>query len=287
MSGSDYDFHVQKQRGEWNAVAGAWEKYDQWMADNFAGFDKILIEKAGVKPGHHVLDLGSGTGNPSLAAARVVGPQGRVVGLDVAEKMLEVARRRAGAQGITNVEYHACDAGAIPFEDEKFDAATSRFCLMFLPDVGPALRHVHRALKPGGRFTAAVWATPDKNLSFTLAMRALQKFIDMPAQDPNAPGPFSQGKPGVLAGRMKEAGFTEAREEAAPVEMVFPSLEFYMDNLQEMAAPVRALMERLDEQTRARAMSAIVEEVKKHETPDGVIRFQGEALIVSGVKGAA
>jgi len=287
MSGGDHGEHVNKQRDDWNAVADAWERYDSWLSDNFASFDKALIERAGIRPGHKTLDLGSGTGNPALAAARMVGPQGSVVGVDVADKMLDVARRRAQTMGIDNVEFHVCHAGAIPFADDSFDAATSRFCLMFLPDVAAALGGVHRALKPGARFTAAVWSAPDKNLSFTLAMKVLQNFADAPSPDPSAPGPFSLGAPGKLKGYMEEAGFTDAIEEAIPVEMSFPSVEFYISNMKEMAAPVRAILEQMDEQSRARAMDAIVEEVKKFETPDGAIRFNSEAMIVSGMKASA
>ncbi|MDH5678799.1 MAG: class I SAM-dependent methyltransferase [Nitrospinota bacterium] len=283
----DHKEYIDKQRDDWNAVANAWEKYDQWLADDFAYFDQILIQRAGIQPGHKVLDLGSGTGNPALAAAKIAGPEGRVMGVDVAEKMLEVARRRAKNQGLDNIEFHTCHAGDIPFDSETFDAATSRFCLMFLPDVPGALKSIHRALKPGARFTAAVWGTADKNLSFTLAMRVLQKFTALPSPDPSAPGPFSQGQPGALAARMTEAGFVDAVEEAAPVEMTFPSLDFYISNMKEMAAPVRAIMEKMDDETRARAMDAIVDEVRKFESPDGVVRFSGEAMIVSAAKGTA
>ena len=287
MSQMDYEAHLSKQRGEWNAVAGAWEKYEQWLIDNFAHFDQALISRAGIKPGHHVLDLGSGTGNPALAAAKLVGPAGKEVGLDVAEKMLEVARKRAAAHGITNVEFHSCDAGAIPYHDPMFDAATSRFCLMFIPDVMKALRGVHKSLKPGARFTAAVWATPEKNLAFTLAMRVLKNFLQLPPMDPSAPGPFSQGSPGVLAGRMRDAGFTEAHEEPAPVTMAFPSMDFYITNMLEMAAPVKAMIDKMEEPGRGRALAAIREEAAKHQAADGSVRFNVEALIVSAVKGNA
>ncbi|MDH5509028.1 MAG: methyltransferase domain-containing protein [Nitrospinota bacterium] len=287
MTSDNHGDHVNKQRDDWNAVADAWEKYDGWLSDNFASFDKTLIERAGIGPGHKALDLGSGTGNPALAAARTVGPHGSVVGVDVAEKMLDVARRRAQAMGIDNVEFQVCHAGAISFEKESFDAATSRFCLMFLPDVSAALRGVHSALKPGARFTAAVWGTPEKNLSFTIAMKVLHNFGEAAAPDPSAPSPFSLGAPGKLKGFMEEAGFVDTTEEAVPVQMSFPSLEFYISNMKEMAAPVRAILEKLDGQSRASAMNAIVEEVRKFETPEGAIRFHSEAMIVSGMKAPA
>ena len=268
-------------------MAGAWEKYDMWLNNNFEWFDRMLIERAGVSQGHRVLDLGSGTGNPALAAAKIAGPEGSVDGLDLAEKMLEVARKRAGAQGIQNARFHACDAGAIPFEDESFDAATSRFCLMFVPELGKVLSQVHRVLKPGARFTACVWGDANKNLSFTLAMRVLGEFVEMPPPDPDGPGMFNLGKPGFMSAKLAEAGFTGAVEEPTEFTMTFPSMEFYLDNMREMAAPVKVILETLDEPTRAMAMERIREEAAKSATESGELKFTGEAMVVSAAKGTA
>ena len=104
-----------------------------------------------------MLDVGGGYGEPSLAAAAIVGPEGRVVCSDISGPMLDFARERAEAAGFENVEFVESDAEELKFDEESFDAIISRACIMFLPDLLGTLRRFHSFLKPGGRFSASVW----------------------------------------------------------------------------------------------------------------------------------
>jgi ubiquinone/menaquinone biosynthesis C-methylase UbiE len=106
--------------------------------------------EAGIGPGMSVLDIGSGAGDVAMLAAELVGPSGRVLGLDLNPAGLAVARERAAAAGLTNVEFIEADARAVP-PGQTFDAAVGRIVLMYMADPAGTLRAVARAVNPGGR----------------------------------------------------------------------------------------------------------------------------------------
>jgi ubiquinone/menaquinone biosynthesis C-methylase UbiE len=109
-----------------------------------------LFMEAGIGPGMSVLDIGSGAGDVAMLAAELVGPSGRVLGLDLNPAGLAVARERAAAAGLTNVEFIEADARAVP-PGQTFDAAVGRIVLMYMADPAGTLRAVARAVNPGGR----------------------------------------------------------------------------------------------------------------------------------------
>ena len=181
-----------------------------------------------------VLDLGSGTGYPALLGAQTVGPSGSVIGLDLAEQMLAVARRKATALGLANVTFRTGDVDALPFEANSFDAVTSRFCLMFLPEIPKAAAEIARVLRPGGWVAAAVWSSPEKNPSIGLSMEAIKKVVDLPPPDPTAPGIFRLAKPGDLAGMLQQAGLVDVMDqESFSPNGRYASAEEYYTSLME------------------------------------------------------
>ena len=95
MSQTDPQQVIETQRQDWSRVAPAWEKWDGHLDRNMAFINHRLVGDARLRDGQRVLDVGCGTGYPALLAAHAVGPQGHVVGLDLAEAMLTVARRKA------------------------------------------------------------------------------------------------------------------------------------------------------------------------------------------------
>ncbi len=236
---------IEGQRQDWNRVAGGWEKWDRFFDEQMACLNHRLVADARLRAGLRVLDLGSGTGYPALLGAQTVGPSGSVTGIDLAEQMLEVARRKASSLSLANVTFRTGDVTALPFDANSFDAVTSRFCLMFLPEIPKAAAEIARVLKPGGWVAAAVWSAPEKNPSIGLAMAAIKQVIELPPPDPAAPGIFRLARPGDLTGMLQQAGLTDVADQEFLAEWSYASAEEYYTSLMEIAAPVQNLMAKL------------------------------------------
>jgi len=236
---------IEGQRQDWNRVAGGWEKWDRFFEAQMAFLNHRLVADARLRSGMQVLDLGSGTGYPALLGAQTVGSSGHMIGVDLAEEMLAVARRKATALGLEHVTFRTGDATSLPFEANSFDAVTSRFCLMFLPEIPKAAAEIARVLRPGGWVAAAVWSAPEKNPSIGLSMEAIKKVVELPPPDPTAPGIFRLATPGDLAGMMQQAGLIDVAEQEFLAEWSYASADEYYTSLMEIAAPVQNLMARL------------------------------------------
>ena len=236
---------IEGQQQDWNRVAGGWEKWDRFFDEQIAFLNHRLVADARIRSGMQVLDVGSGTGYPALLGAQTVGSNGSMIGIDLAERMLDVARRKATALGLTNVAFRTGDATTLPFEANSFDAVTSRFCLMFLPEVPKAAAEITRVLRPGGWIAAAVWSAPEKNPSISLSMEAIKKVVDLPPPDPTAPGIFRLATPGDLAAMMQQTGLIDVAEQEFLAEWSYASADEYYTSLTEIAAPVQNLMANL------------------------------------------
>ncbi|BFU92809.1 MAG: putative Ubiquinone/menaquinone biosynthesis methyltransferase UbiE [Nitrospira sp.] len=241
---------IDSQRQDWNRVAGGWEKWDRFFDEQMAFLNHRLVGDARLRSGLHVLDLGSGTGYPALLAAQTIGVKGSVVGIDLAAQMLKVAGQKAASLGLTNVTFRAGDVTTLPFESASFDAVTSRFCLMFLPDIQKAAAEIARVLKPGSWVAAAVWSAPEKNPSISLSMTAVKQIIDLPPTDPMAPGIFRLAQPGDFAGMLERAGLTDITDQEFLGEWSYGSTDEYYTSLMEIAAPIQNLMATLSETQR-------------------------------------
>jgi SAM-dependent methyltransferase len=122
--------------------------------ESFAGVANPW-ELGRLEPGEHVLDLGSGAGTDSLIAAQMVGPEGRVVGVDMTPQMLAKARGAAGAMGAANAEFVAGSVEELPFQDESFDVVISNGVIDLVPDKEAVFGEIFRVLRPGGRIQLA------------------------------------------------------------------------------------------------------------------------------------
>ena len=130
-----------------------------WQAARVAPITERLFREARIGPGQRVLDIGSGVGDVAMLAARLVGPSGRVVGIERDPKSIAKARARVAEAGLDNVSFTQSDVSEIP-DGEPFDAAVGRFILMFLPDPVATLRSLSRLVRPGGvlAFHEPSWA---------------------------------------------------------------------------------------------------------------------------------
>jgi SAM-dependent methyltransferase len=242
-----------------------------------------LVADARLRAGLKVLDLGSGTGYPALLGAQVVGPTGSVVGMDLAEQMLAAAERKAKRLGLNNISFRTGDVTSLPFDANSFDAVTSRFCLMFLPEIPKAATEIARVLKPGSWVAAAVWSAPEMNPSIGLSMTAIKQVIELPPPDPTAPGIFRLAKPGELAGLFQQAGLVDAVDQEFLADWTYGSADEYYTSLMEIAAPVQNLMAKLTEAQKQDVKQRILQAASNY-TSGGRIVFPMAIRIVTARK---
>lgn len=256
--------YVEMQRQDWNRVAPAWEKWDQQIDQNLSFVNFRLVGDARLRAGQRVLDLGCGTGYPSILAAQAVGSQGLVIGLDLSEGMLAIASHKARNLGLTNIQFRVEDVTTLPFPPASFDAVVSRFCLMFLPEIPRAVNEIERVLRPDGYLAATVWSTPDKNPFIRIPVDVIKRFIEVPTPAPDQPGIFRLARQGDLLKMTEEAGLRGVSDEDVTGESIFDSADEYLENVRELAAPLQLLFARLSSEQRIEAETEIKRSVNQY-----------------------
>ncbi len=195
----------------WNEIlVPKFIKYKHILVDGLTHHSAAIFPTLRVKEGDSVLDIGCGFGDTAVALARVVGPTGRVVGLDCCDAFMDYGRKAAAEEGLENLSFVNDDALTASFEPE-YDFVFSRFGTMFFPNPVVALRNMRTALKPGGILTHIVWRTPDDNPWLSMAKGVVLRFLPPPGEDglTCGPGPFSMQSEDMVTGMMKSAGFED------------------------------------------------------------------------------
>lgn len=234
-----------------------------------------VAAEAGIGPGQRVLDVASGTGVLACAAARRVGSNGSVVGLDPNEDMRAVAQRKACA-----VEWRDGRAESLPFPDASFDAVVSQFGMMYFEDKSGALREMMRVLRPGGRLAVAVCDTLDHTPGYAVLAGMLQRlFGDEVAGSFRAP--FVLGDPEELLRLSAEAGVRGAKVTQHDGIVHFKSIE---DMISTERACVWTLGGLLNDAQFEELMRAAERELRPFAAADGSVSFAMPALILTAVR---
>src|SRR3954471_19073718 len=270
------------QRAAWAGLSAGWEKWDSVIMEQLAPVGAAMIERLGVVDGGRYLDIASGTGEPGLSLARVA-PNARVVLTDLAPEMLEVAERRAAAQGITNVETQVCSADDLPFDDASFDGVSVRFGYMFFPDMATATAEFARVLTPGGPLCASVWIKPEANPWTSVAMQAIATETALAPPDPDRPNMFRCAAPRYVAALYEAAGLREIAEWDIDVELVTRSPEEYWDMISGHVSLAVAALQQIDPTARARIRATAIANVSAF-AHHGEIRVPGVARCIVGTK---
>jgi len=196
------------QAAYWNEIAGpSWAEFQEGLDRQVAPLGRRAMAALAPKPGERILDIGCGAGQTSLELAQAVGAGGTVLAVDLSEPLLDIARRRTG--GTPGLEIAQGDAQTFAFAAGAFDAAFSRFGVMFFADPPAAFANIRRALKPGGRLAFVCWRTPGENPIMRLPMEAAGPLAPPPSPpEPGAPGPFAFADPDRVRGILASAGFT-------------------------------------------------------------------------------
>ena len=272
------------QRVAWDDAAAGWRTWWRVIEGGAQALNEHIVDLAGVRPGSRVLDVATGIGEPGLTAARRTGPKGSVLLTDLAPSMLAFARERARELGLANVEFRECDAEALDVEPGSFDAATSRWGLMLLQDPRAAARGVLRALRPGGRFAAAVWGRAERVPFLAIPHVVAVRELGLEPTPPGAAGAFALAADGALESVARDAGFRDVRVERIAVTLEFASPSEYARFLGDLSATLRKALADRSEADRARVERAIEREASRHARPEGVVRLENEVLCLSAAR---
>lgn len=273
------------QREAWSSVAPGWSDWWHVFEDGAAELNERLVEAAGVAPGQRVLDVATGIGEPALTAAARVGPAGHVLGIDLAPAMVAHARERAARAGLAQrgqVEFREGDAEELDLAPASFDAALSRWGLMLMLRPERALAGIRRALRPGARLSASVWADPREVPFLATPGRVAREVLGLDAPAPDDPGPFRLAEEGALDALLAAAGFTDLVRDSAPVTMEFDSAEHYVAFVFELSSSMRKRLAEATEAQRDAVRSALVRAAADHADAAGRVRFANRAWVVSG-----
>jgi SAM-dependent methyltransferase len=247
------------QHMHWDSAAVGWKEWSSFNDRADGHISQRLVELAGVQSGSRVLDVAAGYGEPALTAARKAGPEGRILATDISAQMLAFGRERAAAAGLGNVEFMESDASSLDFPPASFDAAVSRWGIIFEPDAEAVAGRIRGFLKPGARIAISSWGEPDQVPFLSIPMRTTMKRLDVPPPPPGTPGPLSRPTPAALGGLLEGSGFSKVAVEQDEVTFEFDSPEHFTAYIRAIAAPIRAMIERYAGEAQEESWDAITQ----------------------------
>lgn len=256
----------QAQSDFWNNLAGPVWVSEKERLDRFsAHFLERGLARLAPEAGQHVLDVGCGTGASTLALAEAVGSAGKVIGVDICRVMLDAAR------GALSAHKHAelLEADAQTYQPASpVHLVFSRFGMMFFEDPPAAFDNLRQTLSVGGKLGFLCWRAREENEWATLPMAAAAEVINLPAADPEAPGPFRMQSGARVVELLMSAGFDDAEVEAVDHSAVFEvteACEFFS-----RVGPMAAFLREADEATSRKLESALRTALKARAHGDRV-----------------
>jgi SAM-dependent methyltransferase len=269
------------QQKQWNTAATGWRKWSEVIDERTSKISARLVELAGVKAGSRVLDVAAGYGEPTLTAARKAGPDGNVVATDISAEMLAYGRQRASAAGLDNIEFVESDAISLQFDEASFDAAVSRWGIIFEPDGEAAAARVRSFLKEGARMAISSWGTVEQVPFLAIPMRTVMQRLGVPAPPPGTPGPLSRPTPDAIGGLLEGGGFSDIEVEQTEVSFDWHSPEQFTTFVKEIAPPITAMMASHPPEVQDETWGAITEAVRE-AAGDGPVTFSNVVLLAAG-----
>jgi SAM-dependent methyltransferase len=270
------------QRESWDASASGWKKWSEWLDSSTSMVNERLVELAGIEPGNRVLDVAAGYGEPSLTAARKAGPDGTVVSTDISAEMLAYGRERAEAASLENIEFMVSDANSLDFPRESFDAAVSRWGIIFEPDGEGTAERIRGFLKPGARMAISSHGTPEKVPWIGRPMKAAVEFLGVPPPPADMPGPLSRPTPEAIGGLLEGGGFSNVEVEDMEITLEWSSPEDFSGNVKDVIAPITRMVEAQPKDVQEGAWKAIADDIRSEADSDGTIKLPSLILLAVG-----
>lgn len=270
---------------DWNSFgrANASQKWRRQSAAMGNDMTRAIVAAAQARSGMRVLDIACGTGEPAISLAAVLIGDGDVVGVDISPAPLKIAGERAIQRGLSNVTFQQADAHELPFPNNSFDCITSRLGIMFFSDLPRALSEMRRVLKPEGRAILLVWGPMDQPY-FQTTIGAILRMLPEASVPESGRKMFALGNKGVLTQVLRQAGFSEVKEELVTVPWTWMGTpEEVWEYFQDVAVPFASFLQSIPAERRPEIDAAVLKEISQYY--DGTsIKFTATVNIAVAVK---
>jgi len=277
----DPNAHRQESLQSWEDAASGWARRQELLRELGAPVSHWMLDAISPQPGQRVLELAAGLGETGMLAAELVAPMGGVIVSDQAEAMLEGARARAGALGLSNVEFQVLNAEWIDLPVASVDAVLCRWGYMLMADPAAALAETRRVLRPGGSVALAVWDAIEHNPWAVIPAQELTERGLSSRPAPGTPGPFALGRPERVAELLEQAGFAEVQVQRLDLARRHASFEELWDSTLDLsrvfhdAVLARAAAEIVE------LRASLAERFAPYTAPDGTLEVPGRTLLAS------
>lgn len=278
MSQPDPDEIRQRMAGHWERAAEGWEKHADRFRDWTMPLTAWMIEHLQLQPGQTVLELAAGPGDTGFLAAEQIAPGGTLISSDANQAMLDLARRRAEAQGVTNVEFKQLELEWLDLPTAAVDAILCRWGVMLVVDPESALRECRRVLRPGGRCVLAVWDRIETNPWTGILVGTLVELGHFEPAGPGQPGMFALAGPGLLEDRLADAGFTGIRVESVDMTRRYDTVDDWLGEALDVSTQVAQVWGNLDEAQRREVRGRLQEQAARFADAQGRLTFPARSL---------
>lgn len=268
------EYYRDYTRNTWDESSTAYTK----LLSNLEPYGFDLLARVDPKVRERCLDIATGPGEPAMSIARMVGPDGKVTGIDLSEKMVELATRLAKERRIPNVEFRVMDAEKLDFPDDTFDLVTSRFGFQIFTNPESVAREAHRVLGPKGRIGVTVWSTADKATAIHAVVGPMLEFAE-PDETGYLPTPYELGGPGEMVKLFEGEGFHETKEERKTHLMAFRDEDQYIEVFVE-GTPLGHSIREEDPPVQKKILARTRENLRQWRTRKG-IEIPCECVIVT------
>jgi len=261
----DPESYKETTREQWQHAAEAWHRWGPRLEAWLGEATETMLDRTGVGPGTRVLDVAAGAGGQTIVAGR---RGATVLATDISAAILEFVASEARREGLANVATRTMDGENLDVEPGSFDAVISRLGVMYFPDKVRALVEQRRALRPGGRVGAIVFAEAAANGFFSVPVGIIRERAQLPPPAPGLPGPFSAAGIGDL---LEEAGFGDVQVERLDAPLRLPSAAECTRLERESFGALHQMLGGLDPEAQAAVWVEIEEALGRFEGPDGFV----------------
>jgi SAM-dependent methyltransferase len=277
-----------EQIAEWNGALGErWVTMQQEIDRIVVPFGDAALKAAAPQAGERVIDIGCGCGDTSIEIARNVGAAGSVLGIDVSQPMLEVARSRGALANCAHLAFREGDASETELP-ANIDLLFSRFGVMFFSQPSPAFRHLRKSLRTGGRCVFVCWRTPRDNgwaMTPLSAARTAMGVTPAPA-DPHAPGPFAFADEERLRAILSGAGLRDIDVQRFDAALFLGDTPRAAAEGAVQIGPVSRFVREMGVEHLPTILDAVERALVPLATPDGHVKLNGSTWIVSATNPA-